>query len=370
MKQIHVKTDLLGREETFKILAVAHVTGYPVLLVGPPGVGKTRALLDYSMALHNNSPVDALKQTFILETDEGTRPAEIKGRPDMAKMLAPGKDEKGVQLPPKFQLNSPITKAKMILINEVDKANPGLRNSMLGVMNEKMLFNGEEKIYCPWELFCASCNVIPKEEDGNPFWDRFVIKHKVNRLTKAQMLTHFGSGKNKKGIDLNIPDSAELAGYITSDVTSDILRHILEVTYDQLSDRSLSYIPKMVAASAYVFDIGVKKAAVKTCEILVGPEKAKILATKLEPAELSNIRNKIDYINSLNNYDQIVKQIDEIKKSAMQVSTLDTVTKADMQELAGELTRILEKHPVYSAGNQNAEADMNSAETKQAWVKA
>ena len=37
MKTIKIETKLLGRTETFKILAVAHVTGHGVLLVGPPG---------------------------------------------------------------------------------------------------------------------------------------------------------------------------------------------------------------------------------------------------------------------------------------------------------------------------------------------
>lgn len=368
MKQIQVKTGLLGRSETFKILAVGHATGYPVLLVGPPGVGKTRALLDYSMAIHSNNPDDAYKSTFILETDEGTRPAEIKGRVDMEKLLAPGNDASGMPLAPQFKLNSPITKAKMILINEVDKANPGLRNSMLGVMNEKMLFNGQDKIYCPWELFCASCNVIPKEEDGNPFWDRYVIKHKVARLTKTQMIQHF-STKTKHIIDLNIPDNNDIQAFIDSDVTPEILRHMMDIVYDSLSDRSLSYIPRMISAVAHVYDIGVKKAAVKTCEILAGPDKAKALASKLEPAELSNIRNKIEYINSLQNYDQIIKQIEEIKKAAKQVSGIETITKNDMVELVNDLNKVLEKHPVYNAGKKALEEEMNSQSTDVNWQK-
>lgn len=354
MKKLSIKTGLLGRAETFKILAVGHATGYPVLLVGPPGVGKTRVLLDYSMGLHNGNPVDALNNTFILETDEGTRPAEIKGRVNMEKLLAPGKDATGKDLAPKYELISPIASAKMILINEIDKANPGLRNSMLGVMNEKMLFNGQDKLYCPWELFCASCNVIPKEEANNPFWDRFVIKHHVNRLTKTQLLQYYQ--KNSKApVEVNVPDEQDIENFIATNVSSDLMRAFLEVSYDTLSDRSLSYAPRIIAAISYVFDVNVKKAAIKACEILIGPEKAKILATKLEPAEISAIRNKIEYINTLQNYDQIITQIEDIKKAAKAASVLDTVTKADMEELAKDLNKILAKHPVYNAGMPQTE---------------
>lgn len=366
MKKISVKTGLLGRSETFKILAVGHATGYPVLLVGPPGVGKTRALLDYSAALHNNNVTDALKNTFILETDEGTRPAEIKGRPDMQKLLAPGVDKAGVAIAPKFELNSPIVKAKMILINEVDKANPGLRNSMLGVMNEKMLFNGAEKIYCPWDLFCASCNVIPKEEADNPFWDRFVIKHHVNRLTKSQLLQYYQM-TTKAPVDIDIPETQDINDYITDNITPELMRQILEATYDVLSDRSLSYIPRLIAGVAFVYAIGVKKAAIKTCEILAGAEKAKHLATKLEPAEIANIRNKIDYIATLKSYDQIITQISDIKKAAQAASKLDSVSKADMEELANDLNKILAEHPTYSAGNANINKAMAAKESKSNW---
>lgn len=349
MKKLTIKTNLLGRAETFKILAVGHATGYPVLLIGPPGVGKTRVLLDYSMGLNNGNAIDALKHTFILETDEGTRPAEIKGRVDMAKLLAPGHDQQGNPLTPKYELDSPVTTAKMILINEVDKANPGLRNSMLGVMNEKMLFNGKDKIYCPWELFCASCNVIPKEEANNPFWDRFVIKHQVNRLTKTQLLQYY-SKTSKAPVEINLPEATDIEHFVANDITPDLLRSMLDVTYDILSDRSLSYIPRIIASSAFVFDIGVKKAAIKACEILAGADRAKTLAQKLEPAEISNIRNKIEYINTLQNYDQILTQIEDIKKAAKAASVLDSVTKADMEDLAKDLNKILSKHPIYNAG--------------------
>jgi len=217
-------------------------------------------------------------------------------------------------------------------------------------MNEKMLFNGQDKIYCPWELFCASCNTIPKEEATNPFWDRFVIKHHVNRLTKSQLLQYYQ--KNSKApVEVNLPEAHDIESFITANLTPDIMRAFLETTYDILSDRSLSYAPKIIAAVSFVFEVNVKKATIKACEVLVGAERAKVLATKLEPAEISNLRNKIEYINTLQNYDQILTQIEDIKKSAKAASTLDTVTKSDMEDLAKDLNKILSKHPVYNAGN-------------------
>lgn len=369
MKTLSIKTSLLGRSETFKILAVAHVTGYPVLLVGPPGTGKTRALLDYAHGLHNQNAQEALKNTFILETDEGTRPAEIKGRVSMQDLLAPGLDVNGKQLPPVYKLNSPIASAKMILINEIDKANPGLRNSMLGVMNEKMLFNGEDKVFCPWELFCASCNIIPKEEENNPFWDRFVLKHRLTRLTKSQMLQYYQM-KTKAPVELKLPDETELQNFISGSITQDLLRQFVEITYKDMSDRTLSYIPKIIAAVSFVYDMNVKKATIKACELLTSPDIAKNLAVKLEPKAISDIRNKIDYIKSLQNYDQILNQIEDIKKSAQSAANLAEVSKTDMEDLAQDLNKVLASHPVYSAGNTAVADALKSTSTKTSWGDA
>jgi len=57
-----------------------------------------------------------------------------------------------------------LASSDIVVINEVDKASSNVRNSLLGVMNEKFLFNGKSKIPCNWQLFVATCNEIPKED--------------------------------------------------------------------------------------------------------------------------------------------------------------------------------------------------------------
>lgn len=357
-KKLTINTNLLGRSDTFRILAVGHATGYPVLLEGPPGVGKTKCLLDYSLALHNGNTQTALDKTFILETDEGTRAAEIKGRVNMRKLLDP--------VNPEYALLTPAAEAQMVLINEVDKANSGFRNSMLGIMNERVLFNGDSKVLCKWELFCAACNVIPKEEVGNPFWDRFVVKHQVKRLTKSQLTQYFGM-TSKAPVQLQIPDEQEIAQFITDYLPKELMRKFVELTYDSLSDRTLSYVPRIIAAVAWVFEVPVKKAMIKTCEILVNPEMAKKLATQIEIKEVSDIRQKIDMIKTLTQYDQIVAHIEEVKRSAKAASTHPDVTKAELTELAAELNKALTDNPVYSKANENLGAALNAPTSSVGW---
>jgi hypothetical protein len=99
----------------------------------------------------------------------------------------------------------------------------------------------------------------------------------------------------------------------------------------------------------------------------VSPEKAKTLSAKLEPKAISDIRNKIDYIRTLQNYDQIVTQIEDIKNSAKAAANLAEVSKNDMEDLAKDLNKTLESNPVYAAGNEKVKASLQSGSSKTSW---
>lgn len=183
-----IDTSLINKEEVFKMLALAESTGLPCLLVGAPGVAKTKTIIEYAKAWLNRdgkmSAEDFANKIYILETDEGTKSSEIKGMPDLGKLFTDNK----------YELNTPIADAEIVIINEVDKASSGIRNAMLGVMNEKFLFNGKHKIPCKWKLFVATCNEIPKDEIGSPFWDRFMLKMTVNRVSAGELVKYFDKG--------------------------------------------------------------------------------------------------------------------------------------------------------------------------------
>lgn len=202
-RRINIDSNLIKKEEVYRILALAESLNTPILLIGDPGTGKTAAVLDYATATQGaNGLTD--KDMFILETDEGTKAAAVKGNINMAKLVDPTN--------PKFEKDAPITSAKFVVINEVDKASAGLRNSLLGIMNEKKLFDGGDVTNCQWKTFVATCNKIPDDEIGSPFWDRFLITFKVNRLRQSEMLTYYSKGGKAARFQygVNLPTEDEL----------------------------------------------------------------------------------------------------------------------------------------------------------------
>jgi len=348
MRQINIRTNLVGRQEVFRILALAHATGYPVLLVGPPGTGKTKSLLDYAQAMNGHDTDAAIAKTFILETDEGTRSAEIKGRIDLRKMF----DEKH------FSYNSPITRAEFVMINEVDKANAGLRNSMLSIMNEKYLFNGEEKVPCNWKLFCSSCNTIPSDEQGSPFWDRFVIKYELKRIAKGQMQKMFRNYGKIFDLRVNIPENHEM-DQLVQQIPPKKLEAFVDVCYPHLTDRSLSFAPNLIAGVGVVFEMSINSAIVKTADLLINPEIASQVSKAIEPKVITDIRSKIELIESLQDYDAISDMIDEIRADAKVAAQSQKVTKEDLQELSEDVKKVLAKNKAWTAG-QSAGQDLKA----------
>lgn len=355
MKKLEIITRLQGKEDVFRVLAVAHATGKPVLLVGPPGTGKTRALLDYSFAVYNDptktheqNRANSINNSFILETDEDTKASEVKGRIDMKKLL-----EQNM-----YDLTSPIASAKFVLINEVEKASSGLRNSLLSVMNEKVLFNGIKKLKCHWELFCASCNSINKDEAEAPFWDRFVFKTTVSRITPSQITSYLIKGNKEKKIFLNLPEKEEIE-QLASTLPEDKLKIFVKELYPLLTDRTLSYTPEIIAAVAVIYDLNPARAMVQTASLLAGSNVATTLAQKLEPAEVAFIRAQIELIVSMTDYDSITQAITKIEKEVVQLAGSGKLQPSDIEELQVELTKVLDNNSAYTP-SEDAVSDLST----------
>jgi len=339
-----IETSLINKEETFRMLALAEATGLPCLLIGQPGVGKTKTVLDYAKAWLNKdgkmTAQDFANKIYILETDEGTKASEIKGMPDLDKLFTENK----------YELNTPIADAEIIIINEVDKASSAIRNAMLGVMNERFLFNGKHKIPCKWKLFIATCNEIPKEEKNSPFWDRFMLKHTVSRISAGEMVKYYTKGARtyKEKINVGIPNNAEIESV---EVTTKKLEKYLEVGYASSSDRTLTFVPKLTKAVSYIWDISVDKALVKTAQIMIDQAAGSDLQNKLMSPELKAVMSKVELLQSYTTNEQLELAIAEIEALINSYTTRGNIDKDQVEEIEITMQYVLDNHPARKAYN-------------------
>ena len=333
-----IETSLINKEEVFKMLALAEATGLPLLLVGDPGTAKTKSIIEYAKAWLNKdgkmTADDFANKMYILETDEGTKASEIKGMPDLGKLFTENT----------YDLNTPIADADIVIINEVDKASSAIRNAMLGVMNEKFLFNGKHKVPCKWKLFIATCNEIPKEEANSPFWDRFMLKMTVNRVSAGDMSKYYAKGARnyREKFNIGIPNQAELD---TVEIPSNKLDKYLEVGYQHSSDRTLTFVPKLAKAVSYVWDISVDKALVKTAQIMISQSAGSELQNKLMSPEIKAVMSKVEMLHSHSNNEALELAVAEIESLINTYATRGVIDTGQVEEIESTMQFILSNHP-------------------------
>jgi MoxR-like ATPase len=334
----NIETSLINKEEVFKMLALAEATGLPLLLVGEPGVAKTKTIIEYAKAWLNKdgkmTKEDFANKMYILETDEGTKASEIKGMPDLGKLFTQNT----------YEVNAPVAEADIVIINEVDKASSAIRNAMLGVMNEKFLFNGKSKIPCKWKLFIATCNEIPKDEKDSPFWDRFMLKMTVNRVSAGEMSKYYKKGARnyRESFKIGIPNEAELN---TVEIPVNKLDKYLEVGYQHSSDRTLTFVPRLAKAVSYVWDISIDKALVKTAQIMISQTAGSELQNKLMSPEIKAVMSKVEMLHSHSNNEALELAVAEIEGLINTYTSRGVMDESQVEEIEVSMQYILQNHP-------------------------
>lgn len=272
MQQRVINTQLKKREEVFRMLALGEATGLPVLLLGTHGVAKTQAVLDY---IGSGS-------SYIIQTSMGTRPNDIRGTVDMDHFISQKK----------YRTISPITEAEAIVIDEVDKTNDSVRDMLLSIMREKKLFLGSEGAkQCNWKLFVGSCNKPPTV---SPFWDRFVLRLTVERLPNDE--THKLFDTTKQQIVIPMPN-----GGMTQIGEAEIkmAQIIAETAYKVFSDRTISYLPRLLKATQVIWELDTMEEATLKLTSLMCNEFVTQIAKKVGVGDETEYKNRIKDLEKL-----------------------------------------------------------------------
>jgi hypothetical protein len=351
-----IETSLINKEEVFKMLALAESTGLPCLLVGDPGVAKTKTIIEYAKAWLNKdgkmTAEDFINKIYILETDEGTKASEIKGMPDLSVLFTENK----------YKVNAPIADAEIVIINEVDKASSAIRNAMLGVMNEKFLFNGKDKIPCKWKLFIATCNEIPKDEANSPFWDRFMLKMKVSRVSAGELVKYYNKGgRNYREVfNISIPSTSEIESI---NIHTKKLEKYLEVGYQSSSDRTLTFVPKLAKAVSFIWDFSIDKALVKTAQIMIDQKAGSELQNKLMSSEVKSVMSKVEMLQSYTTNDELELAIADIESLINTYVSRNIMDETQVEELELSMQYILQNHPARVVTDVNVDENSMMAQS-------
>lgn len=243
---------LVEREATLKIALLTVLAGENLVLIGPPGTGKSyiarRIAESFSHGRDKNGYFEYLLTKF-------STPEEIFGPLSITELKAD-----------RFKRNTAgyLPTVKIAFLDEIFKASSSILNALLTILNERIYHNGSEPQRVPMQALIAASNELPSDqEELSALYDRFLVRGFVDYVSQDNLPRLFEKEGEKPELiqltaaDLNsIKDSAE-AVTIPPEIAQAMQRIWLqhketfkEDRRESLSDRRLKKVIKLLCVSA------------------------------------------------------------------------------------------------------------------------
>lgn len=157
---------MIERETEIDMVLTAMLIKEHVLLVGPPGCGKSQ-LLNGLLTFCGGKLFTYLMTKF-------STPEELYGPPSLTAL----KNDKFYRI-----TTGRLPEAEFGYIDEVFKGSPAILNTLLTIMNEGTFDDGRGVVPVPLRLLVGSSNEYPRDDDGlNAMLDRFLLRKKVKYI--------------------------------------------------------------------------------------------------------------------------------------------------------------------------------------------
>jgi MoxR-like ATPase len=330
---------VIGHEDAVKALMLALVSGQHIALIGPPGTAKTMLVTTASRLLNARSYVYLM--TRFTTFDEIFGPIDVMGL-------------KAGELRRRW---SSIIGADMVFLDEIFKANSPVLNSLLSIMQERVVYDsltGQPIAVKLWTLIGAS-NEIPVDEELQALYDRFAIKVFMNYLDDdSKLLAAISARWQPNGIPTqpiaSMDDVRTLNSYATALLQRGKIKDVGEVLklYQVnalplvktlrnkgiiLSDRAVIYqLSILYAATLALYGVAPENIAGAVYDIL--PHVART------PQEAAEIRKVID--ESLGEVAELTRKLEQAK-ALLKVDKYDEALKMFREIAAYDVARLSSK---------------------------
>ena len=164
---------LLERDEVIDAMLGALVARQHVLLLGPPGTGKSYLanLLCQAVAGQGQGAY------FQWLLSKFSTPEELFGPVSVAGLQADRFERVG---------KGKLQEAKVAFVDEIWKANSAILNSLLTIINERLYHDGTKgPVLVPLEQLVGASNELPQDEGLGALYDRFLVRLWVRPLKQG-----------------------------------------------------------------------------------------------------------------------------------------------------------------------------------------
>lgn len=249
---------LIERQEAVKLSLLAALASEHMLLVGPPGTGKSMIARRISECF-NGSGAGTENDYFEYLLTKFSTPEEIFGPLSISELKAD-----------RFKRNTAgyLPTVKVAFLDEIFKASSSILNALLTILNERIYHNGTERQKVPLQSLIAASNELPVGQDElNALYDRFLVRCFVDYVSTDSLPRFFETDTSESSstylgeADLkSIQDaaSAVILPALVQEVIQEIwIRHkevFKEDRREQLSDRRLKKIIHLLRVAAATND--------------------------------------------------------------------------------------------------------------------
>ena len=185
---------LFEREEVITDILRALIAGENVLLLGPPGTGKT--MLAETLGKHIESA-----NLFKWLMNRTTDPSDIIGPYSI----------KGMEVD-RFRrvLKGKAADSEFVFLDEIFKSNEPSLNILLSMLNEGYVYNDGVQVQIPLRMAIGASNEFPESEDLEAFYDRFIFRHWIDYIQEAQNRIDMGRSARKLAASVLSPTQLTL----------------------------------------------------------------------------------------------------------------------------------------------------------------
>ncbi|NIT14091.1 MAG: AAA domain-containing protein, partial [Candidatus Dadabacteria bacterium] len=162
-----LKSEFYEREDLIEGAVCALLTSNHVIIIGPPGTAKSQLANELCSRITGAKYFQWLLTKF-------TTPEEIYGSVSL----------KGLENDEyKRVITNKLPEAHIAFLDEVFKSSSSILNSLLTVMNERVYFNGTDKLDTPLITLFGASNELPTDEDElDALYDRFLVRFVVGYI--------------------------------------------------------------------------------------------------------------------------------------------------------------------------------------------
>lgn len=165
--RIAMNQAFLEREQLITVMFTSLVAKDNIAIVGLPGTAKSMGIRAIAANVYNS-------EMFEFICDKFTKPSDLLGSVSIPDM------KNGID---KIRINGKLGTCHFGFLDEGFKLNGATLNGLLGVLNDKRVWNGTSYTPSPLISCIVASNEYPTSKELGALWDRFPLRFHVDPIT-------------------------------------------------------------------------------------------------------------------------------------------------------------------------------------------